>query len=44
MHKGLIFLLSFYPMKYLKSCLPKGRPLDITISVIYISFIEIGLS
>ena len=31
MYNGLIFLLFLYPMKYLRSCLPKGSLLDDTI-------------
>ena len=43
MHKGLISLLSLQPMKYLKSCLPKGNLLDPTISLVSKSVIEIAV-
>ena len=39
MHKGLIFLASFYPIRYLKLFLQKGTLLDTTILLI-----SIGLS
>ena len=44
MNKGLIFPESLLPMKYLKSCLPKGNLLDTTILVMSLSFIKIWLS
>ena len=43
MHKGLFFSEFLQPMKYLKSCLPKGNLLDATILLVSISFIEIEL-
>ena len=43
MHEGIISLLFWKPMKYLKSCLPKRSLLDANNSLISISSIEIGL-
>ena len=43
MHKGLFFLEFLQPMKYLKSCLPKGNLLDTTILLTFISFIKMDL-
>ena len=41
MHKGLIFLSSLLPMKYLKPCLWKGSLIDTTVLLISISFFYI---
>ena len=41
-HKDLAFLPSSYPIKYLKSFLPKGTLLDTTILSMFTSYIKIG--
>ena len=48
MHKSLNFyylcnIYIFETLKYLKSCLPKGKLLDTTILLVSTSFIEVGL-
>ena len=42
-YKGLAFLVSLLPIKYLKLFLPKETLSDTPIFLISISFIEIGL-